>query len=203
VKRRARKKHFLVGKFFHTFVDGKLSWQGVVTAEPAPGYFLVRLFEWLCGHPSDEELVPIAQMVGWKFYDSAEDWRDAATIIGQLEERTSTTVKDKKEKQNMDSKKQLLHKYELLLEIRKDYKHLIETFHLGNVLNVIESIELTEDRQTDIKTFLRKLELSHAAAEFSAAEESGDSFKAAAKKLVDSHGANATIEHVNEALANL
>jgi hypothetical protein len=79
-KRQTHKKHSLIGKFFHSFIDGKLSWQGVVKAEPVAGYFLVQLYEWLCGHPTDQELVPVAQMVGWRFYDDADDWRDAGDL---------------------------------------------------------------------------------------------------------------------------
>lgn len=74
----SRKKDALVGKFFHTFTGSELCWQGVVTAQPAPGFFLVQLFEWMCGTPSDKQLIPVAQMVGWKFYDNADDWKDAA-----------------------------------------------------------------------------------------------------------------------------
>lgn len=80
-KRQTRKKDGLVGKFFHTFIDGKISWQGVVTAEPAPGYFLVQLFDWFFGKPGDIEIIPISQMVGWTFYNDAEDWREA--VIGR------------------------------------------------------------------------------------------------------------------------
>ncbi|WP_328645313.1 hypothetical protein OHS58_35015 [Amycolatopsis sp. NBC_00348] len=40
-------------------------------AEPAPGWFLVELFSWVMGESSDQQLVPIDQMAGWRFYDDA------------------------------------------------------------------------------------------------------------------------------------
>jgi len=71
-------KNELIGKFFHTFHEnGNIRYQGRVTAEPVPGYFLVQLFDWLLGSPSNKELAPIAQMIGWSFYDDADDWREA------------------------------------------------------------------------------------------------------------------------------
>ena len=92
-KRQTRKKDSLVGKFFHSFVDGKVSWQGIVNAEPAPGFFLIQLFEWLCGHPSDQEIIPIDQMVGWRFYDDVEDWREAADSLTSREQQELGTTR--------------------------------------------------------------------------------------------------------------
>lgn len=60
----------LVGSFFLS--DHRLGWQGCVVAEPAPGLFLVETFDWLIGTSCDQQLVPIADMSGWTFYDTGE-----------------------------------------------------------------------------------------------------------------------------------
>ena len=64
----------LVGSFFHS--DRKRHWQGCVVAEPAPGVFLVELFNWV-GPPEStyHRLVRIEEMTEWRFYDTAE-WMD-------------------------------------------------------------------------------------------------------------------------------
>lgn len=59
----------LVGSFFLS--DHHRGWQGCVVAEPAPGVFLVETFDWLLGAPHDQQLVPLAEMAGWTFYDDA------------------------------------------------------------------------------------------------------------------------------------
>jgi hypothetical protein len=76
-KQETPKTDSLIGKFFHNFVCGKISWQGRVTAEPTPGYFLVQLYDWFSGGPTDMEIITIDQMVGWRFYNNADDWREA------------------------------------------------------------------------------------------------------------------------------
>ena len=61
----------LVGSFFHSRADN--GWQGCVVAEPAPGIFLVQLFEWLIGASGCQQLVPIGEMSkSWRFYDDAD-----------------------------------------------------------------------------------------------------------------------------------
>jgi hypothetical protein len=83
-KQQTRKKDALVGKFFHTFdAQGNIKWQGAVTAEPTPGYFLVQLYDWLLGSPNRKELIHIAQMVGWRFYDDADDWRGVGDLSAE------------------------------------------------------------------------------------------------------------------------
>lgn len=67
----------LEGKFFHSFKDGKVVWQGYVIAEAKDGYFLVQLFEWVMGEPSCQKLVRVDTMLGWDFYDTAQEMNDA------------------------------------------------------------------------------------------------------------------------------
>jgi hypothetical protein len=63
----------LEGKFFHTFKNKQVEWQGYVVSQPQEGYYLVQLFEWLVGEPSCKKLVPIDAMFDWDFYDTAEE----------------------------------------------------------------------------------------------------------------------------------
>ena len=87
-KKQTPKQDGLVGKFFHTFNEqGQLKWQGLITGEPASGYFLVQVFEWIVGSPSDKRLIDVSQMVGWTFYDDADDWREEANRKTERAER--------------------------------------------------------------------------------------------------------------------
>lgn len=60
----------LVGSFFHS--TDPPGWQGCVVAEPQPGLYLVELFSWFMGDSTEQVLVPVGQMTGWQFYDTAE-----------------------------------------------------------------------------------------------------------------------------------
>ena len=44
-----------------------------MVAEPAPGIYLVELFEWLTGSSHWQRLARIEDMADWTFYDYA-DW---------------------------------------------------------------------------------------------------------------------------------
>jgi hypothetical protein len=72
----------LTGKYFHSFKDGKVNWQGQVLDEVVPGTYGIQLFEWLSGHDSDELLIPVKQMVdeSWVFYKTDEEMRDTFNI---------------------------------------------------------------------------------------------------------------------------
>lgn len=61
----------LIGSFFHG--TGKFTGrQGCVVAQPHPGIYLVEFFSWLAGDSTHQQLVPIADMIDWRFYDDAE-----------------------------------------------------------------------------------------------------------------------------------
>jgi hypothetical protein len=65
----AREPEKLVGKYFQSANENnKVEWQGVVIGEPHPGWYLVQLFDWALGEPSEQRLVPIEKMIGWLFY---------------------------------------------------------------------------------------------------------------------------------------
>jgi len=75
----------LVNLFFHSFIienrNGEkikcMQWQGRVLVTPAPGIYLVQLFEWLFGTPINRRLVKIDEMLDWTFYETDEDMREA------------------------------------------------------------------------------------------------------------------------------
>jgi hypothetical protein len=69
----------LVGSFFHRYdeEDGELTWQGCIVAEPAPGVYLVELFDWLVGFSSCQRLVRLEQMDHWHFFDD-DHWMNNA-----------------------------------------------------------------------------------------------------------------------------
>ena len=69
--------HYFVGKFFFSFKNDELQWRGRIISKVSEGVFLVRLHEWTTGESSSQVLFSVADMMGWKFYDSAEDWRSA------------------------------------------------------------------------------------------------------------------------------
>ena len=66
-------KSALVGKFFHTFEDGKIQYQGQILSSEPDNYFLVQYFSWIDGGTTNQELIPFSEMPGWKFYQTEED----------------------------------------------------------------------------------------------------------------------------------
>jgi hypothetical protein len=70
------KLHF-VGKFFFSFKNDQLQWQGQVVCKVSEGVFLVQLHEWTTGESSDQVLFSVPDMMSWKFYDTAAESRSA------------------------------------------------------------------------------------------------------------------------------
>ncbi|MCX6966511.1 MAG: hypothetical protein NTZ46_01805 [Verrucomicrobia bacterium] len=63
----------LVGRFFHSIENGKVVWQGTVIGRVSEEVYLVQLFEWLMGEPSDQRLVGVNEMTQWLFYSSQDE----------------------------------------------------------------------------------------------------------------------------------
>lgn len=98
----------LAGKFFHTHkADGKIEWQGRIVREQGDGHYLVQLYSWLDGRPTNQKLVSVTDMAGWSLYDSQREWRlssaretfadyggDAPERIVAIEERLDRLDKD-------------------------------------------------------------------------------------------------------------
>ena len=64
----------LVGKFFHSFKEERVEWQGRIEAEIAEGRFLVQLFSWLDGRSTEERIFHIKDVLEWRFYSDQEEW---------------------------------------------------------------------------------------------------------------------------------
>jgi len=76
---RRRLSNPLVGKYFHSVKDDRetIVWQGQITGEVSPGIYLVQLFEWVMGMESNQQIVPAADMIHWKIYDSQDEMNAA------------------------------------------------------------------------------------------------------------------------------
>lgn len=74
--------HPLVGLLGLSFVDsGELHYQFAVNAHlPRGEYYLIQLYEWIIGEPSNQQLVPVQWFIDnhVKFYTNETDWRAAA-----------------------------------------------------------------------------------------------------------------------------
>jgi hypothetical protein len=66
----------LVGLWFHSYKDGEVHWQGHVARALENGSYVVQLFDWIAGEPSDMKVVEFGQMQQWNFYPSAQDMRN-------------------------------------------------------------------------------------------------------------------------------
>ena len=79
-----------VGRFFFSFKNDELQWQGQIASKVNEGVFLVRLHGWTTGESSSQVLFSVADMMGWKFYDSAEGWRSA---LAEYESNKATAAR--------------------------------------------------------------------------------------------------------------
>lgn len=94
----------LVGSFFHGQGGRFHTNQGCIVAEPMPGIYLVEFFSWLMGESTNQQLVPIAQMTEWLFYDDAE-WMTSAYEHGVQQrwdrERKEEQARREREQENL------------------------------------------------------------------------------------------------------
>lgn len=74
MNKKAKVQNGLVGKFFHSYKNGKISWQGHIIQKLSDTKYLVQLFEWVMGEASDQVIVELDDMKDWKFYDDKESW---------------------------------------------------------------------------------------------------------------------------------
>lgn len=66
-----------VGRFFFSFKNDELQWQGQIISKVSEGVFLVQLHEWTTGESSSQVLFSVPDMMSWKFYDTADERRSA------------------------------------------------------------------------------------------------------------------------------
>ena len=77
-------KHPLVDKWFHQYIGEDLGWQGHVKLEISENKFLVQLFSYFDGAPTDQKIIYIDEMESWMFYDSFDDMDAAFARYAQL-----------------------------------------------------------------------------------------------------------------------
>jgi hypothetical protein len=63
----------MAGKFF--LGNG---WQGRIEKQVSGDVYLVQFFSWVTGFPTTQELIKVDVMLGWKFYDTEDEWHVAA-----------------------------------------------------------------------------------------------------------------------------
>lgn len=66
--------------FFHTFKDGRISYQGQVIRSLPGGNIEVQLFSWLGGCPTDTKVYAESETHDWRFYFSLASWLAAAEV---------------------------------------------------------------------------------------------------------------------------
>jgi len=81
----------LVGWFFLT-PDPEHGWplgnrQGHVAAKVGDNY-MVQLYSWFDGAPTNAEMCSPGEMVGWRFFASEEAWRDGGTEVMRARDRS-------------------------------------------------------------------------------------------------------------------
>jgi len=70
-------KFAIVGKWFHSFDNGKLIYQGqVLDYDVYSQLCLVQLYDWMVGAPHGQKLFSINDMKEWVFYNTDEEMRD-------------------------------------------------------------------------------------------------------------------------------
>ena len=70
----------LVGKWVHVIEKGEIEGQGKIVSMPAPGTYMVQLYDWLAGEPNCLRLVPLSEMSDWRFYDTSELMADTFNL---------------------------------------------------------------------------------------------------------------------------
>lgn len=83
----------LPGKFFHSFKDGFVHWQGEILYQARPGYFQVQLFSWLTGDSTDQFTVKHSDMADWYLYPD-DDSMNESYRTGPASERKAPSSFD-------------------------------------------------------------------------------------------------------------
>lgn len=84
-------KHPFVGKWFHSIENGEIKWQGQILSEVTEGKFLIQLYSWIMGEPTDQIVVSVEEIVKWHFYATDEDMRFAYDKRRKWEPGASTS----------------------------------------------------------------------------------------------------------------
>jgi len=60
----------MAGLWFHSRKDGKIHWQGKIVRDLKNGSYVVQLWSWLDGNPTDQKIVLLEEMKEWSFYEN-------------------------------------------------------------------------------------------------------------------------------------
>ena len=82
--------HDFIRKFFFSFKNDELQWQGQIISKVSEGVFLVQLHEWTTGETSDQFLVSVPAMMSWKFFDTADD---SSSALGEYESQKASVTR--------------------------------------------------------------------------------------------------------------
>ena len=92
----------LKGKWFHSFKSNAIHWQGKVlglvtapTLRSKAAKYLVQLYSWEDGCPSDQIIVSLDDMKDWKFYNPNEPMPRAASHCAN--EKTVRSSEERRE----------------------------------------------------------------------------------------------------------
>lgn len=77
VKAAQQENRGIAGLWFHSKSGNNIKWQGTVIREVNHDVYLVQLFEWAMGQPSEQKLIPFADMREWDFYPTDKAMRRA------------------------------------------------------------------------------------------------------------------------------
>jgi len=71
-------KNSLVGSWFHVVgTSGRFKWQGQVLSAEPDNCYLVQLYHWVYGIPTEQKLISSSEMTDWIFYETSEEMTSA------------------------------------------------------------------------------------------------------------------------------
>jgi len=72
-----KKSKTLVGLWFHSLKGGEVEWQGRIDRAVHDGKYVVQLFSWISGDPTEKVVVCADDVEGWILYDDSSEMRTA------------------------------------------------------------------------------------------------------------------------------
>jgi len=67
----------MAGLWFHSRKDGNIHLQGQIVRDLKNGSYVVQLYSWLDGNPTDQKIVLLEEIKEWTFYKTDFDMRKA------------------------------------------------------------------------------------------------------------------------------
>jgi len=81
----------LIDQYFLTFPEGVLSSQGQILSQLAPGFYLVRYYDWLVGQESNQGVASLEIMATehWRFWTDADFWKKEGERLSRFADQVS------------------------------------------------------------------------------------------------------------------